>query len=114
MSGKATEPNASVGSTGSAATEISFCPHLGLYRYKRADGVDYMFDTAQLEVAIESYVKAANPKEAEFMAFLTACARKFPHQVVSFDERGQCKLAPLEAQKPYVDPDQATVPANKG
>jgi len=86
---------------GSAATEISFCPHLGIYRYKRADGVDYMFDNVQLEQAIESYIKAANPREAEFMAFLTACARKCPHQVVAFDEHGQCNLQELVEKSPY-------------
>ena len=85
----------------SAATEISFCPHLGIYRYKRADGSDYMFDSVQLEATINSYLKAGQSMEAEFMAVLTGFARRYPHKVVAFDEEGKCKLRDLEEQKPY-------------
>jgi len=85
----------------SAATEISFCPHLGIYRYKRADGSDYMFDSAQLEITVNSYLKAGKSMEAEFMAVLTGFARRYPHKVVSFDEEGKCRLRDLEEQAPY-------------
>jgi len=91
---------------GSAATEISFCPHLKMYRYKRADGVDYMFDNVQLEETIESYIKVAKAREAEFMALLTGFARRFPHQVVIFDSDGKCKLQKLEEQKSYEASDK--------
>jgi hypothetical protein len=96
---------------GSAATEISFCPHLGIYRYKRADGVDYMFDTAQLEATIESYIKVGKAMDAEFMALLTGLARRAPHQVVVFDESGKCRLQPLAEQKLYDAPTD--VPAKE-
>ena len=96
-------------SPASAATEISFCPHLGIYRYRRADGVDYMFDTPQLEATIQSYIKAADTMQADFMAILTGFARKYPHQVVRFDAQGKCQLQKLEEQPPYpVEADPVT------
>ena len=86
----------------SAATEISYCPRLGIYHYvRRSDNTDYMFDSAQLEATIDAYIKAANPMEAEFMALLTAMARKAPHQVVAFDDTGKCTVIDLEEKSSY-------------
>jgi hypothetical protein len=82
-----------------AATEIAYCPHLGIYHYRRIDGSEYLFDKLQLESAIDSYLKGADVREAEFMAQLTAFARQFPHQVVSFNTRGELNLRELLAQK---------------
>ncbi len=81
------------------ATKISYCPHLDIYHYTRADGSDYMFDTAQLEKSVETYAKEGNTREAEFMAVLTGLARRYPHQVVAFDESGQAHLGELVPAK---------------
>jgi hypothetical protein len=91
-------PSAAPDVPASAATEISFCPHLNLYHYKRADGTEYFFNTPQLEQSIEGYAKIGAPKQAEFMAVLTGFARRFPHKVVSFDENGQLNLRDLLPQ----------------
>lgn len=96
----------------SAATSISFCPHLGLYHYTRADGVDYLFDTKKLEEAIDGYLKGGDAKQADFMATLTGVARLHPHKIVSFDEEGKCSLSDLLADPPAggsgvkTDPDK--------
>jgi hypothetical protein len=79
----------------SVSTSISFCPHLGLYHYTRADGVDYLFDTHKLEEAIDSYLKSGDTKQADFMATLTGVARLHPHKIVSFDEEGKCSMSDL-------------------
>jgi hypothetical protein len=84
-----------------AATEISFCPHLQLYHYRRADGVDYLFDTVKLEEAIDGYIKQGDPRQADFMVALTGLARQYPHQVVAFNAEGKCFLRDL---KPVVLP----------
>jgi hypothetical protein len=78
-----------------AATEIAYCPHLRVYHYRRANGEEWIFDESQLVAAIEGYLKAADERQAEFMAMLTGFARKFPHQVVSFDEEGKLNLREL-------------------
>lgn len=82
-----------------AATEIAYCPHLGIYHYRRADGDEFLFEELGLERAIESYLKQADTRQAEFMAALTAFARKFPHQVVSFDGDGNLNLRELLARE---------------
>jgi len=92
------ENTATTASPASAATEISFCPHLNLYHYRRADGSEYFFNTPQLEQSVEAYAKAGDPRQAEFMAVLTSFARKFPHKVVSFDAEGQLNLRELMPQ----------------
>jgi hypothetical protein len=91
-------PSAAPDVPASAATEISFCPHLNLYHYKRADKTEYFFNTQQLEQSVEAYAKAGAPKQAEFMAVLTGFARRFPHKVVSFDGSGQLNLRDLLPQ----------------
>lgn len=80
-------------------TEIAYCPHLGIYHYRRADGDEFMFDEVGLEQAVEAYIKQADTRQAEFMASLTAFARQFPHQVVSFDADGNLNLRELLARE---------------
>jgi hypothetical protein len=86
-----------------AATEISFCPHLRLYHYRRADGSDYLFDDVKLEEAVDGYIKQGDPRQADFMAVLTAMARKYPHQVVAFNAEGKCFLRDLQPVAPPSD-----------
>jgi hypothetical protein len=62
-----------------------------------------MFTTPQLEKAIETYIKEAEPRKAEFMAILTALARRYPHKKASFDEHGQCYLSEMEPVPPPAD-----------
>jgi hypothetical protein len=83
----------------SATTEISYCPHLNLYHYKRADGDEFFFDTAQLEASIENYLKQGSSREADFMAQLTAWARKFPHKTATFYADGRFEVRKLEPHK---------------
>ena len=92
-------------------TEISYCPHLGIYYYKGADGFESFFDTAQLEISIDTYLKQGNAGEADFMSRLTAWARKFPHKVAIFHADGRFEVRKLE---PYKDKDDAVdaVPVN--
>ena len=89
----------SVASAGgkTAATEIAYCPHLRVYNYLRADGDQFIFDDAQLERSINSYLRSGDERQAEFMATLTGMARQFPHQIVSFDAEGKLNLQALLA-----------------
>ena len=75
-----------------ATTEISYCPHLGVYHYKRVDGAEFYFNTDELEKSVESYLKSGNVREAEFMGTLTAWARKFPHKVATFFADGRFEV----------------------
>ena len=86
-----------------AATEIAYCPHLQIYHYLRVDGVDQIFDSSQLERAIETFQKQGDERQAEFMALLTGFARQFPHQVVSFDDQGKLNLRELLAAMVHSD-----------
>jgi hypothetical protein len=79
-----------------ATTEICYCPHLGLYRYKRADGVDYMFDREQLVTAMAAYLREGDRRTADFMANLTLYARQYPHVVVILSPDGTYGLRKLE------------------
>jgi hypothetical protein len=90
------------GKPATVATEISYCPNLDVYHYVRfgEDEADYMFTTPQLEKAIETYIKQGDPRQAEFMAILTALARRFPHKKATFDEQGQCYMSDLEPVPP--------------
>lgn len=95
-------------SASTVATEISYCPHLDLYHYKKADGTDYMFDTEQLTKSLEVLMKQGDPRQAEFMAVLTGLGRRYPHKVVSFDETGKCCLRDLPAA--VISDDEADAP----
>ena len=81
------------------STEISYCPDLDIYHYLKADGTEYFFTSDQLELAIETYGKANDHRQAEFMAGLTAFARRFPHHRLSFDAVG--KLSVKGVPKPH-------------
>jgi hypothetical protein len=63
--------------------QISYCPSLGLYHYKRFDG-EYFFDGEQLEISLETYLRDGKNMDSEFMAKLTSWARVFPHKIVTF------------------------------
>ena len=63
--------------------EISYCPILGMYHYKRTDG-EYFFDADQLEQSLEAYLLDGKKMDAEYMAKLTAFARVFSHKLVTF------------------------------
>jgi hypothetical protein len=93
----------------SIATEISYCPHLDIYHYRRADGSDYMFNTEQLKLAIEGWAKQGDQRQAEFMAVLTGLGRRYPHKVVSFDDAGKCVMRDLEPA-PQVGDDEVSKP----
>jgi hypothetical protein len=82
-----------------ATTEISFCPHLGIYHYKRQDGTEYFFDTEKLEQSINTYLKEGLSQEADFMIQLTAWGRKFPHKVATFHADGSFTVRKLEPIK---------------
>lgn len=82
-------------------TMIAYCPDLDVYRYWREDGLDSMFDGVQLVAAIDSYIKQAKARDADFMARLTGFARQFPHKVVAFD--GEGKMSVGNYQKPDLD-----------
>jgi hypothetical protein len=97
----------------SVATSISFCPHLGLYHYTRADGVDYLFDTKKLEEAIDAYLKSGDAKQADFMATLTGVARLHPHKIVSFDEEGKCSMSDLVAESSADDSSNGAAAPSK-
>jgi hypothetical protein len=83
-------------SEASVTTEISYCPHLDVYEYKRVDGV-YRFDTKELEKTVNLYIDQGKTRDADFMAVLTAMARKYPHKRVKFGEDGTCNVTTLEA-----------------
>jgi hypothetical protein len=83
----------------SSTTQISFCPHLSLYHYKRADDTEYFFDEDQLEKAIETYLGVGDTRQAEFMATLTSWARKFPHKLVTIYADGRFRVQKLEPRK---------------
>lgn len=99
MVGNKEAPLASVDGTTDvehASTEISYCPHLGIYRYKRADGTDYMFDREQLAIAVETYLRQGDMRQANFMTELTGYARQYPHVVVVFLPDGTYDLRKME------------------
>ena len=79
-----------------AATEIAYCPNLGLYHYKRADGTEHMFDRSQLTIALESYIKQGDVRLAEFMATLTGYARRYPHVFVILLPDGTYNMRKME------------------
>lgn len=85
-----------------ATTQISYCPYLGLYHYRRADGSEYLFDVDKLEIAIINYQKQGDVRQAEFMANLTALARQCPHSIIEIDSELNYKILQLEVRKEEV------------
>lgn len=97
--------NAANAANKSFSAKISFCPHLGLYHYVQAGGTEYFFTSDKLVETIQSYVDGGDVERAEFMAGLTAFARRFPHHVLVFDKDGKVDLkelvaAPAPAEEP--------------
>lgn len=72
--------------------EISYCPCLGIYHYKRSDGDDFSFDNEKLEQILAGYLSQGKSRDAEYMARLTTGARETPHKVLVFDEKGKCEV----------------------
>lgn len=77
-------------------TLICYCPFLGLYHYKRADGAEFLFDREKLAASLDAYLKQGDQRTAEFMATLTAYARKYPHLVIRVFPDGTFTLGRLE------------------
>jgi hypothetical protein len=84
-------------------TMISYCPHLDIYYYKGTDELESFFDTVQLEISIDTYLRQGNAGEADFMSRLTAWARKFPHKVAVFHADGRFEVRKLEPHKDKVE-----------
>jgi hypothetical protein len=72
--------------------EISYCPCLGTYHYKRSDGEEYFWDNDKLEQTLTYYLTQGKARDAEFMARLTTAARETPHKVLVFDGAGKCEV----------------------
>ena len=72
--------------------EISYCPELGLYHYKRSDGDEFFWDNEKLEQTLSVYIKEGKTRDAEFMAKLTTDAREKPHKIVVFHGDGSCEI----------------------
>lgn len=85
--------------TGNLKTKISYCPRMDLYRYSQAGEDDCLFDTPMLEKSIEAYMQNQEEQKAQFMAQLTAFARKWPHCEVSFFDDGSFKVVKLQPKK---------------
>jgi len=79
-----------------AATEIAYCPNLGLYHYKRADGTEEFFNRERLEIALESFLKQGHLRMAEFMSTLTGYARRYPHVFVILLPDGTYNMRKME------------------
>jgi hypothetical protein len=95
-----------------ATTTICFCPHLGLYHYKREDGSEYFFTTTQLIQSVETYLRNGNATEADFISKMTAYGRKFPHKVFTVKADGTFTVAKLEIpQNDFLDEADASIPS---
>lgn len=79
-----------------ATTAIGYCPHLGMYHYKREDGEEFFFNREQLEISLADYLQQHDLKQANFMAKLTGYARKYPHVMVVIKADGTYNLVRLE------------------
>jgi len=64
--------------------QISYCAVLGIYHYVRTDGDEFFFDDDKLEQSIAVYLSQGKKKDAEYMALLTADARKNPHKILVY------------------------------
>ena len=76
-------------------TEISYCPEMGLYRFKRANGDLFLFDNERLVADLDYQMKHGGQREADFMALLTGMARRAPHKLVAVDEDGNVNVSDL-------------------
>ena len=79
-------PTKTFDSSGEAkmAVQISYCSDLGIYHYVRTDGDEFFFDDDKLEQSIAVYLSQGKNVDAEFMALLTADARKYPHKILIY------------------------------
>lgn len=73
-------------------TEISYCPCLGIYHYKRSDGDEFFFDNLKLEESLMMYIQQNQPRDAEFMSQLAGMARLAEHKIVVVDSKGTPSL----------------------
>jgi hypothetical protein len=62
------------------SVEISYCPCLGIYHYRRSDGDEWFWDNDKLEHTLTVYLGQGKAKDAEYMARLTTAARETPHK----------------------------------
>lgn len=90
-----------------ARTEISYCPEMGIYHFRQADGKEFLFDTPRLLADLDAGLKGTpeSRRYAEFMSLLTGFARQFPHKVVSFGEDGCVNLSELVKPEKFGEDD---------
>jgi hypothetical protein len=81
MSAKTSVPPGSA----KVAVQISYCPELCAYHYIRTDGDEFFFDDDKLEQSISVYLSQGKRTDAEYMALLTADARKHPHKILIYE-----------------------------
>ena len=72
--------------------EISYCPRIGIYHYRRTGGDEFFWDNDKLEKTLEGYLAQGKALDAEFMARITTAARETPHKVLVFDSDGKCEV----------------------
>jgi hypothetical protein len=72
--------------------EISYCPGLGVYHYRRSDGDEYFWDNDKLEQTLTVYLSQGKTRDADFMARLTTAARETPHKILVFGSDGKCSV----------------------
>jgi len=73
-------------------TEISYCPCLGIYHYKRSDGDEFFFDNDKLEESLMVYIQQDEKRQAEFMSKMAVMARYAAHKIVMIDSEGNPSL----------------------
>jgi len=79
----------------SQQASISYCPELGLYHFRQADGQEFFFTNDKLVADIDVCQKAGDQRRAEFLALLSGLARKAPHKELRFDESGNVNVSDL-------------------
>lgn len=65
--------------------EIGYCPCLGLYRYRRSDGDEWLWAEDHLETVVAAYQAQGDERQAQFLCSLTALARRHPHKSLLID-----------------------------
>lgn len=82
-----------------AVVQISYCPKLDVYHYRRADGAEKFFTEEQLIIAIDTYLHVGDTRNADYMVQLTKYARTFPHSTFTVWPDGRYEIKKLTARK---------------
>lgn len=85
-------PNVPRESSRDLKIEVSYCPELGCYHYRRSDGDEFWWDNEQLERSLEACIQDGKVVEAEWLSRVTTAAREVPHKVAVFSSDGTCKV----------------------